>query len=89
MRGKSNIIKRNIEKVWGARYTLGTRYLQKNMVSCFTLKDTEKADPQIPEPESCNVTDVWRDSMLNLHLQNLVNVVCVNFIYFDSNMNIY
>ena len=25
-------IKRNVEKVWGARYTLGTRYLSKNTV---------------------------------------------------------
>ena len=25
-------IKRNIEKVWGARYTLGARYLSKNIV---------------------------------------------------------
>jgi hypothetical protein len=33
MRGKSNVIKRNVEKVWGARYTLGARYLPKNMAS--------------------------------------------------------
>ena len=25
-------IKRNVEKVWGARYTLGGRYLSKNTV---------------------------------------------------------
>jgi hypothetical protein len=25
-------IKRNVEKVWGARYTLGARYLLKNTV---------------------------------------------------------
>ena len=25
-------IKRNVEKVWGARYTLGARYLSKNKV---------------------------------------------------------
>ena len=25
-------IKMNVEKVWGARYTLGARYLSKNMV---------------------------------------------------------
>ena len=25
-------IKRNVEKVWGARYTLGARYLSKNRV---------------------------------------------------------
>ena len=25
-------IKRNVEKVWGVRYTLGARYLSKNMV---------------------------------------------------------
>jgi hypothetical protein len=30
MRGKSNVIKGNVEKVWGARYTLGARYLPKN-----------------------------------------------------------
>jgi hypothetical protein len=30
MRGKSNLIKRNVEKVWGARYTLGARYLPTN-----------------------------------------------------------
>jgi hypothetical protein len=32
MRGKSNVIKRNVKKVWGARYTLGARYLPKNTV---------------------------------------------------------
>jgi hypothetical protein len=32
MRGKSNVIKRNVEKVWGARYTLGARHLPKNTV---------------------------------------------------------
>ena len=32
-------IKRNFEKVWGARYTLGGRYLSKNTVThfCFIL----------------------------------------------------
>jgi len=25
-------IKRNVEKVWGARYTLGARYISKNTV---------------------------------------------------------
>ena len=28
-------IKRNVEKVWGARYTLGVRYLSKNTVIYF------------------------------------------------------
>ena len=28
-------IKRNVEKVWGARYTLGARYLSKNTVNAF------------------------------------------------------
>ena len=27
-------IKRNVEKVWGARYTLGAHYLSKNTVVC-------------------------------------------------------
>ena len=31
-------IKRNVEKVWGARYTLGARYLSKNTVYCRLLK---------------------------------------------------
>ena len=28
-------IKRNVEKVWGARYTLGARYLSKNTVFTY------------------------------------------------------
>jgi hypothetical protein len=38
MRGKSNVIKRNVEKVWDARYALGARYLPKNMVIENKLK---------------------------------------------------
>ena len=30
-------IKRNVEKVWGVRYTLDARYLSKNMVIHFVL----------------------------------------------------
>ena len=30
-------IKRNVEKVWGARYTLGARYLSKNTVLSNTI----------------------------------------------------
>ena len=30
-------IKRNVEKVWGARYKLGARYLSKNTVHCLSL----------------------------------------------------
>ena len=30
-------IKRNVEKVWDARYTLGARYLSKNTVLKFSL----------------------------------------------------
>jgi hypothetical protein len=37
MRDKSNVIKSNVEKDWGGRYTLGARYLPKNMVSPFPL----------------------------------------------------
>ena len=29
-------IKGHVEKVWGARYTLGARYLSKNMVHLFS-----------------------------------------------------
>jgi hypothetical protein len=39
-------IKRNVEKVWGARYTLGARYLLKNTVLEFFKpipQDKEKA----------------------------------------------
>jgi hypothetical protein len=28
----------NVEKVWGARYTLGARYLSKNMVILFSCR---------------------------------------------------
>jgi len=39
-------IKMNVEKVWGARYTLGARYLSKNTVikiekNCFRKKAPE------------------------------------------------
>ena len=30
-------IKRNVEKVWGARYTLGARYLSKNTVIVIVM----------------------------------------------------
>ena len=30
-------IKSNVEKVWGARYTLGARYLSKNTVYSYSL----------------------------------------------------
>ena len=33
-------IKRNVEKVWGARYTLGARYLSKNTEFVFSLYRT-------------------------------------------------
>ena len=35
-------IKRNVEKVWGARYTLGARYLSKNTVICPSLSPPSK-----------------------------------------------
>ena len=38
-------IKRNVEKVWGARYTLGARYLSKNTVIFICL---HKVDVQMP-----------------------------------------
>ena len=34
-------IKRNVEKVWGARYTVGARYLSKNKV----IDDTQRDGP--------------------------------------------
>ena len=37
-------IKRNVEKVWGARYTLGAPYLSKNTVFSF---------PAFAKPTSC------------------------------------
>ena len=36
-------IKRNVEKVWGARYTLGARYLSKNTV--FALHPAPESEP--------------------------------------------
>ena len=40
-------IKRNVEKVWGARYTLGARYLSKNTVISFASFSTLLVIPQI------------------------------------------
>ena len=38
-------IKRNVEKVWGARYTLGVRYLSKNTVFCSeNLKERDHSE---------------------------------------------
>jgi hypothetical protein len=40
MRSKSNVIKSKVEKGWGARYTLGARYVLENKVQrrlCNTL----------------------------------------------------
>jgi hypothetical protein len=37
MRGKSNVIKRNVENVWGARYTLSARYLSINTVYIYYI----------------------------------------------------
>jgi hypothetical protein len=49
MRGKSNVIKRNVEKVWGARYTLGARYLPKNTVLyTFILVNYKSTLGQLP-----------------------------------------
>jgi len=47
-------IKRNVEKVWGARYTLGARHLSKNMViSDYThYKDTKSVPPNRQRPTS-------------------------------------
>ena len=42
-------IKRNVEKVWGARYTLGARYLSKNTVVGFIIRiyhDTRSLERQ-------------------------------------------
>ena len=46
-------IKRNVEKVWGARYTLGARYLSKNTVTTISLV-TE-----------LGVSGVWRSSAIS------------------------
>ena len=42
-------IKRNVEKVWGARYTLGARYLSKNTVCMYIYiyrLNSEMLDPK-------------------------------------------
>jgi len=41
-------MKRNVEKVWGARYTLGARYLSKNTVY-----------PRGKSPLDSQEMDVW------------------------------
>ena len=37
-------IKRNVEKVWGARYTLGARYLSKNTVHSLFVSRNNAQD---------------------------------------------
>ena len=37
-------IKRNVEKVWGARYTLGARYLSKNTVFNIVIRVLARRD---------------------------------------------
>jgi protein involved in ribonucleotide reduction len=37
-------IRRNVKKVWGARYTLGAHYLSKNMVIPLTFNFNIKND---------------------------------------------
>ena len=44
-------IKRNVEKVWGARYTLGARYLSKNTVYQWTVRQVNE-----------QTVDCWRQS---------------------------
>jgi hypothetical protein len=54
MRGTSNVIKRNVKKVRGVRYTLGARYLPKNMVfwtlHCLDVKMNIKELTTKPAP---------------------------------------
>jgi hypothetical protein len=40
-------IKKNVEKVWGARYILGTRYVSKNTVTPFLLLETHQKHSKI------------------------------------------
>ena len=58
-------IKRNVEKVWGARYTLGARYLSKNTVN----KDLVKSATD-------RLLGLWDRFPPMAWLFILVNVVC-------------
>jgi hypothetical protein len=49
MRGKSNVIKRNVDNVCGARYTLSARYLPKNTLVCILGRDREQG-VHLPRP---------------------------------------
>ena len=44
-------IKRNVEKVWGARYTLGARYLSKNTVYIYLFPSHSKKSLQAQNTE--------------------------------------
>ena len=64
-------IKRNVEKVWGARYTLGARYLSKNTVYFFNfyfslgnnyyseIKDEQTPDVQQAREGCVARTEFW------------------------------
>jgi hypothetical protein len=49
-------IKRNVEKVWGARYTLGARYLSKNTVHRRTFISIAKRVTLCKIMSACYVT---------------------------------
>jgi hypothetical protein len=73
VRGKSNVIKRNIEKVWGARCTLGARYLPKNTVIYIAVFAAWTMHFQImvkERPVKCifEVNHILRISILLLHV---------------------
>jgi hypothetical protein len=46
-------IKRNVEKVWGARYTLGARYLSKNTVINWIYKGNTNTASNIQHTFLC------------------------------------
>ena len=57
-------IKRNVEKVWGARYTLGARYLSKNTV--IVLVNTVM-NLNVPWRGQTTITG-WQSHLKNLGL---------------------
>ena len=53
-------IKRNVEKVWGARYTLGARYLSKNTVSKIDIQNQEQSHTNTMNVQVSFESIIWR-----------------------------
>ena len=69
-------IKRNVEKVWGARYTLGARYLSKNTVLGVNSQETVIFTPIIKTYSNLTLLSI---------LHSIINNNYTSYIYIHTN----